>query len=343
MSVPGQAFVRRSLNEAIAALRADVWSALPDEESLGGMPLELDPKASELSAGSRPQVVLLDRQGRRYLFKLAPPDHIAAELLAYRVRRGLRCLHVPTARRTFELPDLGPREGLVQPMIAHEEGRLAADPRDWSPVVTEHLLREHPWEWLLANLDTHVDQYLLVGPEHLPINIDWDHTLMDLAVDKLDRFNMRSATVAPVRNLFYSEYVAGQVRTDFYGMLIEARRIETRISDRRLTKLVRQYCDELGLPAEKRRDLCERMVRRKRSLPAAFDAFVHDIELERRESLGMVPSRRSMAEQATARVQDAWQRLAITVLHDNVVRPSLKAYRVVLGLGERVLGRSGRE
>ena len=66
---------------------------------------------------------------------------------------------------------------------------------------------------------------------------------------------------------------------------------------------------------------------------------MYDIELERRETLGMVPSRRSAAEQVSARVQDAWQRLAITVLHDNVVRPSLKAYRVVLGVGERVFGR----
>jgi hypothetical protein len=339
VSRPGHAFVRHSLVEAVKQLRVDVWARLPDEDALASMPLELDPKASELSAGSRPQVVLLDREGRRYLFKLAPADHIAAELLAYRVRKTLRCLHVPTARRKFTLPELGEREGLVQPMIAHEEGRLPPDPRDWHAITAEHLLREHPWEWLLANLDTHVDQYLLVGPHKLPINIDWDHTLLDIQVDKLDRFNMRSATVAPVRNLFYSEYVAGRVRSDFYGMLIEARRIETRISDRRLLKLVRQYCDELALPADRRRELCERMVRRKRALPAAFDAFIADIELERRESLGMVPSRRTTAEQVTSRVQDAWQRLAITVLHDNVVRPSLKAYRVVLGVGERVFGR----
>lgn len=343
MPSPTHAFVRRTLVRAIRGLRRDIWATLPDEEALLAMPFELEPVGTDLAAGSRPQMKLLDRQGRHYLFKLAPEDHIAAELFAYRMRRRLGCLHVPAARRTITLPDLGAREGLLQPMIAHEAGRLATDPCDWSAVSIEHLLREHPWEWLLANLDTHVDQYLLVGPQRLPINIDWDHALQDLATTKLDRFNMRSATVAPIRNLFYSEYAAGRVRADFYGMLLEARRIEARISDRRVRRIVRQYCDERALPSDRARELTEQIVQRKRGLPAAFDQFVADLELERRESLGMVPSQRSPAEKISARVQDAWQRLAITVLHDHVVRPSLKAYRVVLGVGERIFGRTPRE
>lgn len=327
----------------MAALRADVWSSLPDEAALATLPLEIDRDASELTAGSRPQVVLRDRHARRYLFKLAPPEQIAAELFAYRARRTLRCLHVPAARRTLSLPDLGEREGLVQPMIEHRHARLATDPSQWPALATEHLLREHPWEWLLANLDTHVDQYVLVGPHALPINIDWDHTLVDLDVEALDRFNKRSATVAPIRNLFYSEYVAGRVQGDFYGMLLEARRIDARISDRLLTSLVSRYCEELALGPDRRRDLCARMLRRKRALPAAFDAFVAELDHERRVARGDARSRKTPVEEITSRAQDAWQRLAITVLHDRVVRPSLKAYRALLGAGERLLGRPARD
>lgn len=339
----GQALVRHSLSEAVDDLRADVWSSLADEAVLERLPLEVDRDASELTAGSRPQVVLRDRGGRRYLFKLAPPDQIAAELLAYRTRRALRRLHVPAARRTMKLPELGEREGLVQPMIPHHQARLSTDPLHWTALATEHLLREHPWEWLLANLDTHVDQYVLVGPHRLPINIDWDHTLVDLDVEALDRFNKRSATVAPIRNLFYSEYVAGRVRGDFYGMLLEARRIEARLSDRRLSTLVNRYCDELALGRERRRELVSRLLRRKRGLPAAFDAFVAELDHDRRVTLGVATSRKTAVEQLAARAQDAWQRLSITVLHDHVVRPSLKAYRAVLGVGERVIGRAARD
>lgn len=338
VALDNPASVRRSLEAAVRQLRRDVWAKLPDERALSTLPLELDPSAPSLSAGSLPQVVLLDRQGRRYLFKMAPPDQIAAELFACRVRATLGCLHVPAGRRTFVLPELGEREGLVQPVIAHQEGRLAPDAKDWPAVSVEHLLREHPWEWFLANLDTHVDQYLLVGPQALPINIDWDHALLDLAVDQLDRFNMRSAAVAPIRNLFYAEYVAGLVPADFYGMRLEARRIDTGISDPRLVKLVRSYCDELALPADQRKELSERLVERKRRLPSAFDRFARELDVERRESRGM-PSQKTAAEQLETRVRDAWQRLVITVMHDNVVRPTLKAYRVVRRVGERVFDR----
>lgn len=306
------------------------------------MPLELETSAAELAAGSRPQLFFKDPRGRRYLFKLAPAEHIAAELFAYRMRRALRCLHVPTARRTETLPELGEQEGMIQPLIAHRDERLAAEPAAWHAVTTEHLLREHPWEWLLANLDTHIDQYVLVGPKRLPINIDWDHALQDLTVTKLDRFNMRSATVAPIRNLFYSEYVAGRVEGDFYGMLLEARRIDLRLSDSLVQRLTGQYSDELALPPNRRAELIEQVVARKRGLPGAFDRFVAGLELERREGLGVIPVRRSRLEIAATRVQDAWQRVAITVLHDHVVRPGLKVYRKVLATGARVLSRPAR-
>lgn len=306
------------------------------------MPLELETSAEQLAAGSRPQVTFRDARGRRYLFKLAPPEHIAAEIFAYRMRRGLRCLHVPTARRTESLPELGAQEGMIQPLIAHRNERLAPNPAEWRSVTTEYLLREHPWEWLLANLDTHVDQYVLVGPKRVPINIDWDHALQDLAVTKLDRFNMRSATVAPIRNLFYSEYVAGKVEGDFYGMLLEARRIDMRLTDSLVQTLTAQYCDELAMEPNGRALVIEQVLERKRNLPASFDRFVAGLELERRETLGMVPLQRSRAEVMASRVQDAWQRIAITVLHDHVVRPGLKVYRSVLATGARVLSRPSK-
>lgn len=339
MPRPAQAIVRISLDQAVGTLRQQVWSRLPNEAELEQMPLELETSAEELAAGSRPQVMFRDGRGRRYLFKLAPPDHIAAEIFAYRMRRVLRCLHVPTARRTETLPELGAQEGMIQPLIAHRNERLPPDPAQWHAVTTEYLLREHPWEWLLANLDTHVDQYVLVGPRRIPVNIDWDHALQDLAVTKLDRFNMRSATVAPIRNLFYSEYVAGKVEGDFYGMLLEARRIDVRLTDPLVERLTAQYCDELALEPGRRAETIEQVLGRKRSLPAAFDRFVADLELERSETLGVVPIQRSRAELMASRIQDAWQRMAITVLHDNVVRPGLKVYRSVLATGARVLKR----
>ncbi len=337
MSRPTQALIRRALKRAQRDLLRGVWSTLPDEQELERIPLTLEDADAALAAGSRPQLTLRDGAGRRYLFKLAPPEHVAAELLCYRLRRPLRCLHVPVARRTVDVPDVGPKEGLVQPMIPHHEARVSPDPQTWSALACEHLLREHPWEWLLANLDTHCDQYLLVGDQRLPINIDWDHALVDLAVTKLDRFNRRSATVAPIRNLFYSEYVAAEIDGDFYGMRLEARRIDERISGRDLRDLVLRYADELSLPPSRGAELAEQLVARKRNLVRDFDTFVRALAVERREALGHGPQR-PLHLVAASRAQDLWQRLAIKVLHDHAVRPALKAYRAVLTLKSRLLG-----
>ncbi len=281
------------------------------------------------STGSRPQTIFVDEAGRRYMFKLAPPQMVAAELLAYRLRTFARRLHVPTARRTLTLPGSGPATGMLQPEIP-VRGSLPRDPLRWSKMQQEAMLREHPWEWLLANLDTHIDQYVLVGDHGLPINIDWDHALVDLHQTKLTRFNRRSATVASIRNLLYAEYVLGRVRLDFLGMQLQARRVAD-LPDRVVVELLDRHDDELGLAPHLREGVRERVLRRKAGLVADFDAFVESLRHERDDNLGLATSRRSRTERVLAHAQDSWQRFAITVLHGRVLRPALRGYRTLLG------------
>src|SRR6185436_16845837 len=131
---------------------------------------------------------------------------------------------LPTIARELDLPGIGPTVGMLQPFLEHEEGGLATDATLWSDVQRELMLREHPWEWLVANLDTHVDQYVLLGPERYPFDIDWDHSLFDLEVTQLDRFTKRMPAIAPVRNALYDAYVHGRVDVDFGGVRKQARR-----------------------------------------------------------------------------------------------------------------------
>jgi hypothetical protein len=300
---------------------------LPQEQALEQIPLhplEEDGPA----AGSRPQTILCDDAGNRYFFKLAPPEYIAAELFAHRLRKLGDCLHVPTARRTLDLPELGPTIGMLQPEIP-VVGALAPDPQNWSKMQREALLQEHPWEWLLANLDTHVDQYVLVGEDLLPINIDWDHALVDLAQTQLTRFNLRSATIAPVRNLLYSEYVLGRLQLDFFGMQLQARKA-AELPGAALTELVDRYANELALPENARLELQAQLHQRLATLVADFDALVESLRHERDDNLGLTRSPRTRMARAIARVQDAWQRFVIKVLHGHVLRPVLRGYRALL-------------
>jgi hypothetical protein len=230
LSRVSQPFVRLELRQATRELRRELFSTLPGEAELERIALQpID--AAEPAAGSRPQTILRDVAGRRYMFKLAPPEYIAAELFAHRLRELGRRLHVPTARRELELPGLGRVTGMLQPEIP-VVGALDNNPQRWSKLQREAMLREHPWEWLVANLDTHVDQYVLVGEHQIPINIDWDHALVDLDQTKLTRFNRRSATIAPIRNLLYSEYVLGRLKLDFLSMQLQGRRAARRGGDR---------------------------------------------------------------------------------------------------------------
>jgi hypothetical protein len=281
--------------------------------------------------------VLLDEAGRRYLFKLAPPELIAAELLSHRVRELGGCLHVPTARRTLELDGVGRVTGMLQPQIP-VVGPLAADPQRWSKLQREVMLREHPWEWLLANLDTHVDQYVLVGEHELPINIDWDHALVDLAQTKLSRFNRRSTTIAPIRNLLYSEYVLGRISLDFLGMQLQARKA-AELPDEAIASLLDRYADELALPEPRKLELRAQLLRRKASLVADFDALVESLRHERDDNFGVADRPRARVTRALAHMQDAWQRFAIIVLHPHVLRPVLRGYRAVLRMLATVRGK----
>jgi hypothetical protein len=300
---------------------------LPQERELERIslrPLDDDGPA----AGSRPQTILCDDAGRRYFFKLAPPEYIAAELFAHRLRALGGCLHVPTARRTLELPEIGSTTGMLQPEIS-VAGALDPNPLQWSQLQREIMLQEHPWEWLLANLDTHIDQYVLVGKHRLPINIDWDHALVDLGQTQLTRFNRRSATIAPVRNLLYSEYVLGRLRLDFFGMQLQARKI-AEIPDAALIDLVDRHAKELELADDARLELRAQMLSRKASLVADFDALVESLRHERDDNRGVAESPRSRVARMISRVQDTWQRFVIKVLHSHVLRPILRGYRALL-------------
>lgn len=328
--------VRLELRQATRKLRRELFSRLPREPELERV--ELRPLTDGgPSTGSRPQTILLDDNGRRYMFKLAPPELVAAELFAHRVRELGRRLHVPTARRTLELPGLGRVTGMLQPEIP-VAGSLPRDPQRWSKLQREAMLREHPWEWLVANLDTHIDQYVIVGEHGLPINIDWDHALVDLDKIELTRFNRRSATVAPIRNLLYSEYALGRLRLDFLGMQLQARKIAD-LPDTAIVELLDRHADELRLPAARRGAIRERVLRRKASLVADFDALVESLRHERDDNLGVATTRRSRTTRALAHAQDTWQRFVILVLHTHVLRPALRGYRRLLG----TIARAGRK
>jgi hypothetical protein len=308
-------------------------------EQLSVVLVSISPEARP-SAGSRPACVLVDAQGHRYFFKAAERGHVAAEIFACEVRRLGRRPAIATAARSLELPGLGRQDGMLQPMVPHAGRRLPLDPRAWTGLQREIMLREHPWEWLLANLDTHVDQYVLYGPAQIPLNVDWDHALEDLELLELDRFTKRHIAVAPIRNALYDAYVSGDVALNLTGLRREVRRV-ARLDDGKLEVLFREWAAQTALSPEQTERGWRIFSFRKRSILRTFRRLIDSLRRER--AIRTSPDHSlPLREHAVLLTRDAWQRLVIERLHDRVVTPALRGYRGVLATIARIRGGVGR-
>jgi hypothetical protein len=284
--------------------------------------------------------VVRDKGGNKYFFKSAPPEQVAAEILAYEVRILGRRPALATAARSLTLPGLGTVSGMLQPFIPHAGERLPNDPTKWTLIQREVMLREHPWEWLLANLDTHVDQYILFGPHDVPLDVDWDHALLDLDIDTLDRFTKRSPAIVPIRNALYDAYARGDVTVSFDGMRRQLRHI-ARLHDRPLRDALERWAALAAVDADRKRDVMDRFFRRKRRIGDTFRTFMRGLRRER--LVRRLPSQPlSGVERLQIEAQDAWQRLVIDLVHDRVVVPWLRVYRRALEARDALLGRQSR-
>lgn len=299
---------------------------LPSVETLQTVPVE--PEAETLEAGTSPSCLFRDSAGRRYVFKASSRAFIAAEQLAYEVRRMGRRPHVPLATRSLEIPECGVVEGMIQPIVEHGGSKLDLDPVLWTLLQREVLLREHPWEWLLANLDTHGDQYILIGPQRHPLNIDWDHSMFDLHVVELTRFTKRGVAIAPIRNLLYDAYANRTLRFDFFGLRREAARI-AHLDDGALARAVDRYGRAIDVSEAARAILVDQFLDRKHTLRSSFERLIATMRLERAEGLYGPSNPLSAVRRTVTRAQDGWQRLLVTVLHDRYFRPFFKLYRTV--------------
>jgi hypothetical protein len=167
---------------------------------------------------------------------------------------------------------------------------------------------------------------VLVGDHGLPINIDWDRSLLDLEGTAPTRFDRRSATILPAHNHLYAEYVGGRIDLDFFGMRREAHRIAA-IPFAELRDLLDAWAAEAQAPPELRARVTDRLRERHGSIARAFDDFVDGLERERDQ---VRHTTRPLGHRVLSGLRDAWQRLVLLVVHDRIVRPALRMRRWVV-------------
>ena len=320
--------------QAERVTRRWIHRALPSAEELARTPLRRLP-SRPLGRGTTPAALFEDDEGCAVLFRAMDSREIAAEELAQRVRAMGRRPHLPVARRTLELGDGDVRSGMVRPYLP-DATPLPRDPAEYTPLDRGYLLREHPWEWLLANLDTHAGQYLRVGPARLPINIDWDRSLTDLHLQRLDRYTRRASVLVPAINRLYDLHATGELRLRFGGLWEQVGRASS-LPAGPFADAVRVYAEATAHPDPER--LVDAVLARQRALPGAFERLLSQLREERWRWKRSRGDGGLGVRLALAHAKDRAMRLALTEPPPRLRRQLLAAWGAIRRIRQPGLGR----
>jgi hypothetical protein len=281
-----KAVLEEALDRYEASLAERLETVHPgDPDALGLRPV---PGAEKIEGGTKPMFEMIDRDGRPYLLKAAPAFLVDAEILSYQIARALGRPAVPAIRCEIALDNSIKVSGVLRPKLHFDQHeQLAADTRKWTPLQREVMVRGHPLEWLLDNLDSHEGQYALIDGVGYPLNIDWDRSFEHLGTSRLSRYSRHRPWLPNLKNFLYADYVAGRVDLDFTGLLREAERIRDLPAEAILPKL-EAYAEARDWTEARKKRFVKRMAQRKENIVEEFTAFVNRLQSEREARTGLV-------------------------------------------------------
>ncbi|MEQ9498726.1 MAG: hypothetical protein RIT81_17745 [Deltaproteobacteria bacterium] len=257
----------------------------------------------EQTSGTKPIHFLEDADGDAFVLKVAPPALVAAEIFADRLRTLAGRPSCPVVAKTIEL-DGETLSGALKPRLDVDFGRhLPIDTQQWSALQRAVVLRDHPWDWLLLNIDTHLEQYVLTGEEDVPLNVDWDRAMFQPTEGRrrLDRFEEhRLFTRSPLKNHLYDDYIGRRIDLDLSLLTREAARIDA-LPNEDVAPLVRDLLAALE-PDDRPPRFLMQFLARKHTLVDDFDRFADRLDAERERP------------QSTVDVRAAYQRMKSRLL-----------------------------
>ena len=322
--------VDQAFNETLERLAAGQFDSL-EPELLVPVPV---PEGAAERVGSKP-VLSLEAGGRRYVFKLAEPALVAAEVAAYELRRlGDRPV-LPARGVTVELPTLGASFGLLKPHLHFDAAKeLGTDTASWSELQRAAILVDHAWDYFLDNLDTNTSQYALIGPRAVPVNIDWDRAFFSDSRSKLSRFAKYKATLPNARTFLYADYVEGKIELPFELLLNEARRIG-RLPVNEVRRILERLADVRFGDRRAARHFVLRTLARQRRIEHQVLRFVNELTRERRALNATPETTAERVRKLSVLGWDHWQLVLNVVLRGPIGVGARKLLRIVRGLRHR--------
>jgi hypothetical protein len=302
---------RHRIERGLAALAPELTVAQFD--TIDAKALRRDNPA-EARAGSKPLITLCSDAGSCFAFKRCEPQLAAAEEATYHLRRLGRRPAVPARVMTLELEGEGTITGLIKPFVNFNvSAELESDTTTWTEEQRAVMLAEHAWEWFLDNLDTNTSQYALLGPQQLPVNIDWDRAFFSEGRSEFSRFAKYKPQLPNARTFLYADYVAGKIKLPLWMLANEARRIR-RLPQRRVREILSQYAEVRFSEPTEREAFIRRMLMRQRGIEREVGSFMRSLWSERRASLSPADSTGEWLHRQMLVLWAAWQRVLNAVL-----------------------------
>lgn len=302
---------RARIERALDAIEADLCT---DEFAEHDAKTLRRGEAAQARSGSKPIFTLRSASGTSYAFKQCEPQLAAAEEAAYELRRLGRRPAVPARAMSIDLEGEGRMAGLLKPYVDFNVGaELGSDTTTWTLEQRAVMLAEHAWDWFLDNLDTNTSQYALLGPLHLPVNIDWDRAFCSEGRSEFSRFAKYKPQLPNARTFLYADYVAGKLELPLWMLTREARRIR-RLPQRRVRAILERYAAvRFGEPRE-RELFIRRMLTRQRGIEREAGHFVRTLWKERRALRAPAESVAEWLHRRLLVAWAAWQRVLNAVL-----------------------------
>lgn len=235
----------------------------------------------EPNSGSKPLLTLESPSNERFVFKLAAPELLAAEVAAFELKNlaGRPC--IPAKLMELNLPERGAVKGLLKPFVEWDAAsELSTDTRQWTVLQRHVMLMEHAWEWFLDNLDSNAGQFALLGDKAFPLNIDWDRAFAQDGVSELSRFAKYRGTLPSARTFLYTDYVEGRIDLSLNLMLREARLIRE-LPRAGVVKSVQAYAEVRYSDANERMQFVTAVLARQVGVERAFRNFAKALLAER--------------------------------------------------------------
>jgi hypothetical protein len=263
-------------------------------------------------SGTKPLFVLVDGEGRTFILKIASPELVAAEEAVWVLRQLGRRPTVPARRALVDVAGLGAQQGLLKPGVdLRARAELGADTSAWTELQRAVMLLEHAWEWFLGNLDTNTTQYALLGPDDVPVNVDWDRAFAtDAPADepvRLSRFLKYRPVLPNARTFLYADFIEGKIELPFSLLAGEAARIR-HLPRAEVEGAARSYArDRFTTPGEVE-VFVQRLLERRRFIEYEVAHFVRELRRERSRMRGPAGLRQRLMNALTL-VWDRWQLL----------------------------------